>query len=163
MNSTVQKRQSRFGVGPKIALPTLTYAALAGAATHFWPHVCLLLSVPSAVFLIAGALLVLAGVALLIVAAVSVMQAYDRGQLVTSGVFALCRHAVYAAWIVLIVPGLMLLTKSWPLLLTPLVAYAVFKLLIHEEDDYLSRHFGPTYAAYRGRVNELIPFPRFRR
>jgi len=156
----VATRQSRFGVGPKIALPTLAYAALAGAATRMSPRICLLFSGISGAVLIAGALLILAGVALLIAAATAVTRAYRDGRLITSGVFALCRHPIYAAWIVLIVPGLMLLTRSWPLLLTPLLAYAVFKVLIHEEDDYLSRQFGTAYDDYRARVNELVPFPR---
>ena len=46
------------------------------------------------------------------------------------------------------------------LLMTPLVAYAAFKLLIHEEDDYLGRRFGPAYLEYRKTVNELIPLPK---
>jgi protein-S-isoprenylcysteine O-methyltransferase Ste14 len=79
----------------------------------------------------------------------------------SSGVFALVRHPIYSAWIVLIIPGLVLLTRSWPLLLTPGVAYAVFKLTIHRQDESLRQKFGPAYLAYRARVNELIPIPRF--
>jgi protein-S-isoprenylcysteine O-methyltransferase Ste14 len=122
--------------------------------------VCLLHSASYAVFLIAGAFLLPLGIATLVLAAFSVERTYSRGQLVTSGVFALCRHPLYAAWIVLIVPGVVLLTRSWPLMITPLVAYAAFKLLIHEEDDYLRQRFGPAYAEYRAKVNELIPFPK---
>jgi len=93
-------------------------------------------------------------------AGVTVMRGYQRDQLLTTGVFAVCRNPVYAAWIVLILPALTLLTRSWPLMLTPLVAYAVFKLLIHVEDDYLRQRFGPAYLDYRARVNEIIPIPK---
>jgi protein-S-isoprenylcysteine O-methyltransferase Ste14 len=58
-------------------------------------------------------------------------------------------------------PGIAFLTRSWPLFLMPLVAYAVFKLLIHREDEYLERRFGQAYLDYRARVNEVIPVPRF--
>ena len=104
--------------------------------------------------------MVLLGSTLLAFALFSMTRAYNCGQLATSGVFALCRHPVYAARIVLIVPGAMLLTRSWPLMITPLVAYAAFKLLIHEEEDYLRRRFGPAYLEYRKTVNELIPLPK---
>jgi protein-S-isoprenylcysteine O-methyltransferase Ste14 len=94
-------------------------------------------------------------------AVVTVMRAYNRDELVTSGVFALVRHPVYSSAIVFNLPALALLTRSWPLFLTPLVAYAVFKLSIHREDEYLERRFGQAYLDYRARVNEVIPIPRF--
>jgi hypothetical protein len=81
---------------------------------------------------------------------------------VTSGVFGLVRHPVYSAWIVFNIPAIALLFRSWPLLLTPLLAYAVFKLSIRTEDEYLESRFGPEFLDYRARVNELIPVPRFR-
>jgi protein-S-isoprenylcysteine O-methyltransferase Ste14 len=156
----MEKRPSRFGVGPRITLSAIIYAALAGVATHVWPDACMLRSIPYRVFLIIGALLLLAGIPMLLAAIVSVARAYDRDQLVTSGVFAVCRHPVYSAWIVFILPALALLTRSWPLLITPLVAYAAFRLLIHEEDDYLRQRFGPAYLEYRSRVSALIPIPK---
>jgi protein-S-isoprenylcysteine O-methyltransferase Ste14 len=92
---------------------------------------------------------------------VTVMRAYNRDQLVTSGVFALVRHPVYGAWITLIFPGLALLTRSWPMFISPLIAYALFKRLIHREDEYLEKRFGQAYLDYRRRVNEVIAIPRF--
>jgi protein-S-isoprenylcysteine O-methyltransferase Ste14 len=157
----METRLSRFGVGPKITLSAIAYAALAGAVTYAWPDACLLRSVPYRVFLVLGGLLLLIGIPIWLAAVVSVMRAYNRDQLVTSGMFAVCRHPVYSAWIVLLSPGLALLTRSWPLMITPLVAYAVFKLLIHTEDDYLQQRFGAAYLEYRTRVNELLPIPKF--
>ena len=97
-----------------------------------------------------------------LVGAVTVMRAYNRDQLVTSGVFALVRHPIYAAWITLIFPGLALLTRSGPMLLTPWIAYAIFRRLIHREDEYLEQRFPQAYRGYRRRVNEVMPIPRFR-
>jgi protein-S-isoprenylcysteine O-methyltransferase Ste14 len=157
---TVEKKQSKLGVGPSIALSAFVYAALAGAATNRWPGAFLLRSVPYAAFLIAGVLLLLLGTALLVFAIASMTRGYSRDQLVTLGVFALCRHPWYAAWIVLIIPGITLLTRSWLLMITPLVAYTTFKLAIHEEDNYLRLRFGAAYLEYRATVTELIPRPR---
>jgi protein-S-isoprenylcysteine O-methyltransferase Ste14 len=48
----------------------------------------------------------------------------------------------------------------WPMLLTPLVAYVVFKLRIHCEHEYLVQRFGEAYIEYRHGVNELFPISR---
>jgi protein-S-isoprenylcysteine O-methyltransferase Ste14 len=130
-------------------------------ATYTWPDACLLRWPPYAVFATAGGILLALGVPMWLTAAISVMRAYNRDELVTSGVFALVRHPVYSSAIVFNLPALALLTRSWPLFLTPLVAYAVFKLSIHREDEYLERRFGQAYLDYRARVNEVIPIPRF--
>jgi protein-S-isoprenylcysteine O-methyltransferase Ste14 len=133
---------------------------LAGAATSRWPAAFRLRSAPHTVLLVAGVLLLLLGITLLVFAIASMTRGHSGGQLVTSGVFALCRHPLYAAWIVFIIPGITLLTRSWLLMITPLVAYTAFKLLIHEEDNYLRRRFGAAYLEYRNRVNELMPHPK---
>ena len=151
---------SRWGVGPKTLVPSMSYALAAWAATSAWPGVFRLRWLPDVV-VTAGAVLTAAGVAMWLVGAVAVMRAYNRDQLVTSGMFALVRHPVYAAWITLIFPGLALLTRSWPMWITPWIAYAIFRRLIHREDEYLERRFGQAYRDYRRRVNEVLPIPRF--
>lgn len=153
----MEQKQTQFGIGARIALPAAVCAALAGVATRRWPGVCLLRSVPYPVSLIAGGFLLVLGATLLAFAVVSMKRAYNSNRLATRGVFALCRHPVYAAWIVLIVPGIALLARSWPLMIVPLVAYIAFKFAIHEEDDYLRARFGSAYLEYRAKVNELIP------
>ena len=155
-------RPSRFGIGPLITASALGSAMVAGAATYLWPDVCLLPESLRGPFRIAGAILLLVGIPAWLIAVVSVMRAYNGDRLVTSGIFAIVRHPMYAAWIVLNVPGLALLSRSWPLLLTSLAPYVAFRLLVHREDDYLERRFGTEYLAYRARVNALIPIPRFR-
>jgi protein-S-isoprenylcysteine O-methyltransferase Ste14 len=156
----MQKRLSRFGVGPRIVAAALLYAALAGLATHAWPDICVLRGLPAGACRAAAVILALIGIPMWVMAVVSVMRAYDRDQLVTSGVFGLCRHPVYAAWIVFLLPALALPTRSWPLMLTPLAAYAVFRAQIHHEEDYLQERFGPAYSAYRARVNAIFPIPK---
>lgn len=153
----MQERLSRWGVGPNIATAVLTYAAIAAGATYAWPEACVLSAVPTAVSVAVAAVLLVLGVSCLAAAATSVMKAYQYDRLVTSGIFSVVRHPVYAAWIVWILPALALLSRSWPLFLAPLVAYAVFRLRIHCEDEYLEQRFGQAYRDYRARVPELIP------
>ena len=157
----MEKRLSRWGVGPKMFLSAFAYGAVAGTATYAWPDACVLRWPPYAVFATIGGILLVMGVPMWLMAMISVMRAYNRDRLVTSGVFALVRHPVYSSAIVLNLPGIAFLTRSWPLFLMPLVAYVVFKLLIHREDEYIERRFGQAYLDYRAQVNEVIPLPRF--
>ena len=157
----MEKRLSRWGVGPRIFLSTIAYALLAGYVTHAWPDVCLLRWPPYAVFATVGYILLALGVPMWLTSAVSAMRAYNRDQLRASGVFGLVRHPIYSSAIVFNLPAIAFLTRSWPLFFMPLVAYAVFKRLIHREDEYLERRFGQAYLAYRARVNEVVPIPRF--
>ncbi len=154
----MKDRLSRWGVGPQIAIAALAYAVLAGAATHRWPNAFRMQFVPYVLVASLGSILLAGGVSMSVLAARAATRAYNRDQLVTSGIFGVVRHPIYSAWIVLIMPGLALLTGSWPVVLTPLAAYAVFKLTIHQEDEYLEQRFGQAYIDYRRRVNELIPF-----
>ena len=156
----MEKRMSRWGVGPKTFLSSMLYTLAAWAVTSAWPDVFRLRWLPDVV-VTAGVVLTAAGLVMWIVGGVTVMRAYNRDQLVTSGVFALVRHPIYAAWITLIFPGLALLTRSWPMFITPWIAYAIFRHLIHREDEYLEQRFGQAYRDYRRRANELIAIPRF--
>lgn len=158
----MEQKQSLWGIGPRMLLAAAAYALPAGFATWIWPDACLIRAVPYPAFLATGGVLLLAGVPMLVVAGRAVASMYPRDELATAGIFGLVRHPVYSAWIVFLLPGLALLTASWPLLPTPLVAYAAFKLMIREEDEYLERRFGQAYLDYRSRVREIIPLPRLR-
>ncbi len=157
----MEKRLSRWGVGPKTFAPAFVYLLAAWAATSAWPGICKVSPLPGVVD-VAGFVVIGLGVVFWLTGIITVMRAYNRDRLATSGAFALVRHPVYAAWIMLILPGVALLSRSWPALLTPLVAYAIFKRLIPREEEYLAKRFGQAYLDYRRRVNELIPIPRFR-
>lgn len=151
------ERLSRWGIGPHIAAAALAYAAVTEVVTHRWLGAWHLRFARSTALTVFGCALLVGGVVMLVISTRSLSRAYGRDELVTSGVFGIVRHPIYSAWLVFIVPGLALLMGSWPMLLTPLVAYAAFKLLIHREDDYLRERFGQAYVDYRAQVSELIP------
>jgi len=151
---------SRWGVGPSIMVSAGAYAAVTGLATWLWPQVCIVTAIPQAVFLVAGIVLLVIGVPMLVIAARAATVAYNSDKLATTGLFRVVRNPIYSAWIIFIIPGLVLLSRSWPLFLSPVVAYLVFKARIGREIEYLERHFGQAYREYKAQVNELLPFPR---
>ncbi len=156
----MEGKMTHFGVGPRIFLPGIAYDVLAGLATHFWPGVFLMRLIPGSILAGAGILLLIFGVPMWAIAVWTIARAFGRGELVTSGVYALVRHPIYSAWIVFIFPGIALVCRSWLMLGASLVSYIIFKLLIKREDQYLEEKFGQAYLDYRGRVNEIIPFPK---
>ncbi len=143
-------------------MSVVAYAAVAGLATRLWPGVCMISAIPNAVFWVAGLVLLVIGIPLLLVAVRAATLAYDSDKLATSGIFGVVRNPIYSTEILFIIPGLVLLSRSWPLMLTPVVAYVVFKITIRRENEYLERHFDDEYRQYKDRVNELIPFPRLK-
>lgn len=153
---------SRWGVGPSILMAAGAYAAAAGLVTWLWPEVCLVAAIPHPVFVVAGVVLAAVGVPMLVMAGRAATAAYNSDRLATTGIFGLTRNPIYAAWIVFLIPGLVVVSRSWPLFLTPLVAYLVFKVRIGRENEYLEKRFGEAYRQYKARVNELVPFPRLK-
>ncbi len=151
---------SRWGVGPSIMVSAGTYAAVAGLVTWLWPDICLITVVPYSIFLVAGIVLLTIGIPMLILAGKAATVAYNSDKLATTGIFGLTRNPIYSAWIVFIIPGLVLFTRSWPLFLTPIAAYLIFKARIGRENEYLNKRFGDDYRKYKAEVNELVPFPR---
>ncbi len=154
-------RMSRWGVGPSIMISAGLYATVAGLATWSWPEVCLVTAVPHTALPVAGIALLLLGIPMLVVAGRAAMMAYNSDKLATRGIFGVVRNPVYSAWIVFIIPGLVLLSRSWPLFLTPVVTYIVFKARIGRENEYLEKRFGEEYRRYKSVVNELFPLPRY--
>ena len=162
-NKPDMNRLSRWGVGPSIVLAALSYAAIGAIMTYLWPDTYLIRAIRYPVYLVTGASLLVIGVPMLVVAAVALTRNYDRDQLSTRGIYGVVRNPIYSAWIVFLIPGLVLFARSLPLLLTPLVAYLVFKKRIVREEEYLEERFGDSYLKYGSEVNELLPIPRLRR
>ena len=160
MNKPEEPRLSRWGVGPRIMIPSLISAVLAGVASRYWSEVCVVHSVPRLLSIVGGILLVVVGLTIWLIAVSAVMRAYNDDRLVTSGIFGWVRNPIYSAWIVFIFPGIAMLCRSWPLLLPAFVGYVLFRQLIHRENEYLENRYGDAYRVYKAEVNALIPFLR---
>ena len=118
----MENKMSRRGVGPRIVSLALPFGIVAGIATRTWPHACQLRFIPGIVLVLPAVAFLAEGPTMLLVAATCSTRAYNSERLVTSGMFAIVRHTIYSAWIVLILPGLASLSRFWPLLFTPMVA-----------------------------------------
>lgn len=155
-------KMTQWGTGPVFALASIVYGVAVGLTTHDMAGVRITV-VPYSVLLTLGIVLIAIGVPIYILSAKAVIPAFNSGQLVTDGVYGMCRHPLYGAWIVFIAPGIELLTGSWIGLTTPIVMYLLLRLLVGKEEEYLTHHFGNRYEAYRRRVPFLLPLGWLRR
>jgi protein-S-isoprenylcysteine O-methyltransferase Ste14 len=135
----------------------LCYGAMAGAVSLAWPGCFVLRGGPARALRHAGVVWVGAGVVLYVAALKQFVRAVRARQLATTGIFAVVRHPLYAAWIWFLFPGLGLFTGSWLVIGVPAVGYAAFRRLIREEEEGLVREFGAEYGAYRAAVPALAP------
>lgn len=156
------KKMTLLGIGPKITIISCSYFIVASLLTLFYPEIFILKIVPYSFFIVTGSFLLTIGIPILIIAGLAVSRGFKKGELVTSGVFSFSRNPLYAAWILFLIPGVMMFFRSWLMLGTSLAAYGAFKIFIGEEYEYLRRTFGEAYDRYESSVNELIPLPVFR-
>jgi protein-S-isoprenylcysteine O-methyltransferase Ste14 len=100
------------------------------------------------------------GAPIFIISGFTLHKYFDEGKLITKGVYAYFRHPIYGSWIVFIIPGIVLILNSLLGLTIPFVMYAIFKILVAEEEIYLEEKFGDQYFEYKRKVGGI--FPKFR-
>jgi protein-S-isoprenylcysteine O-methyltransferase Ste14 len=146
-----------LGVGPKWGLASALCFALA-VLGHVLSYPRFVITQADGISLmIVGSLLIATGVSLYLVAVRGLRKGLIEGRLVTTGLYSLLRHPLYASNILFVVPGIALVCKSWLLLCVPLFMYAAFRLFIPAEDRELRKRFGQTFEEYRGKTNAVFP------
>ena len=122
------------------------------------------LGVPSfAIGLATGSAILLLAV-LLAVSALRLMRRHgtteEPGQrpstLVTSGVFALTRNPIYVSQLLSLLGIALMADTAWLIVASMLLALALDRLVIREEEIILDNEFGQAYRAYRARVRRWI-------
>ena len=157
MIATMKKTMTIWGIGGSLAVSTIIFAALIvtinGAIVPQW-HITLI-SERAALFI--GSALIFIGIVVLVISARTVTRVFQEGKLATTGIYGIVRNPLYSAWIICIVPGIVIISRYLLWWLIPIFMYTVFKILIKKENDYLEQQFGDEYRAYRKKVNELLP------
>jgi protein-S-isoprenylcysteine O-methyltransferase Ste14 len=83
--------------------------------------------------------------------------AYNKKELITTGVFSVCRNPLFAAVIFLILPGIILFFNSWLLLTIPCFMYIMCKMFLHREECLMEKEFGQEYIDYKNNTSAIFP------
>lgn len=151
-------QMTEWGVGPKFTIYSVIYGVLMFGLTLYFDPLFKITFIPYSVLVRAGIVLLIMGIPFYIFSLVPVMRAFKEGRLITNGVYGMCRHPVYAAWVVFFVPALSLFLNSWALLSAPFVMYFIAGALVVQEDIYLKETFGQEYLAYQQKVPAILPY-----
>ncbi len=86
-----------------------------------------------------------------------VVQYFNEKKLCTVGIYAKIRNPIYFAWIMIIVPGFVIITGSLLSFTIPIFMYLIFRIFIHREEDYLEELFGDAFLEYKNSTRRFFP------
>ena len=121
------------GAGPKIMIPAVVVFAITVWISYSYG---LTIPISSEILTIVGLVLLVPGLLIWIWAMITFLPAYFGDRLATHGPYAVMLNPVYSSWIVLVIPGIALITGWWLLLLTSVVMYVAMVMSVHAEDDF---------------------------
>jgi protein-S-isoprenylcysteine O-methyltransferase Ste14 len=154
-----QKTELKMGIegaGPKIIAPAAVVFVLGAIISYVYRPAFDMAFVPREITLALAAILLIIGIPVWLSAVVCFLLAYRKGEMATGGPYALMPNPIYSSWTVFVFPGIALLLNWWPLLATPIVMYAAFRIFIKAEDRYMRQKYGQKYDEYIKKV--LIKF-----
>ena len=157
MDKEKNKRLTFWGASPVVFMMSILYAVPVIIANHFLKPVFEIDFVPYRILIAAAVFLLCIGIPLYIVTLKALRTAYRKGELITTGVFSICRNPLFAEVIFLILPGIILFFNSWLLLTIPCFVYVMFKIFINREESLMERAFGPEYREYKNDTPALFP------
>lgn len=148
---------THWGVGPRFGFYMVPYCILMVVISLYLDPLFKITFIPYHALATTGIILILMGIPFYVISLNAVMRAFKAGSLITNGVYGMCRHPVYSAWIVFYIPGIMLLINTWLGLTAPFVLYFVLITLVKEEDIFLEKTYGDTYLDYKQSVPAVFP------
>lgn len=149
---------TRWGVGPRFSLLS-TPVVGAAALLHVYRGDDLSMGRHLAYAAVGaiGAVLLCIGILFYVIALIAINRALRADALATEGVYRACRHPLYAAWVVFILPGSALLLNSWLALCCALVLFGIMRILIRDEEVFLESKFGAAYLVYKRATPAILP------
>lgn len=148
-----------FGAGPKIGRVTLPWLAVAIVLTLLKKETFALTTDSIEALRLAGYTTLVMGLLFYVITVRGLLKGLKETKLVTTGGFFFCQSPLYAALLLLIIPGIALLMNSWLMLTTSVVGYVMFKIHIKSEYAELEKIFGDAWLKYKNETPEFFPFP----
>lgn len=139
------------GAGDKIGKVVLPFLAL-GVAANIWRPSLFAVGGPSAGLRIAALAVLGVGVVMWLWSVVLILTRVPRGELITSGPFALVKHPLYTGVSLLVLPAVGVLLNTWLGAALGAVIYIAARRYAPAEEIALSEAFGAEWDAYEDSV-----------
>ncbi|MHA1745422.1 MAG: methyltransferase family protein [Promethearchaeota archaeon] len=143
------------GVGVEFTIPVTIYGITTLIVNYLvFPKMIFTLGSPI-VNILLGAFVIFLGIAT-VRKALIILPYIEEKKLCTEGIYAKIRNPIYFAWILLIIPGLIIMTGLYLGFTIPFFMYGVFRIFIPREEEYLERLFGEDYLTYKKSTGRLF-------
>lgn len=139
------------GSGDRIVLFTLPFVIAGVGLNIAFPNVFEVGGPPALLQLISTVVLAL-GVAIWLWSAALILVHVPRGELITSGPYALVKHPIYTSVALLVLPALGFLLNTWLGAAVGIALYVGSRLFAPAEERELARRFGDQWERYTTHV-----------
>jgi protein-S-isoprenylcysteine O-methyltransferase Ste14 len=136
-----------IGSGDKIALLTLPFVVVGLIANVMVPTV-FDAGGPSEFLRTISIVVLIPGITIWIWSVVLILEKVPRGELITSGPYALVKHPIYTSVALLVLPWIGFLLDTWLGALIGIVLYVASRTYAPAEEEALAATFGPAWDAY---------------
>jgi len=153
----MNKKRSIFGIGIYWAIVSIIYSIIVVFVNIVFFERLIIRDVPMLLLDTFGIGLLAFGLIMMIVSIITFRIAFKNNKLITKGIYSIVRHPLYSSIILLIVPGIVILTKLILGLTVPVFMLIAYKFMIYKEEHELFLEFGNDYIVYRNQTNALIP------
>lgn len=143
------------GAGDRIGKLLLPFVAV-GLAVNVWRPQWMSVGGPSAALATASAIMLVPGVIMWAWSVALILLKVPRGELITTGPFALVKHPLYTAVALLVLPWVGFLFDSWLGAAIGVLLYVATRLYAPAEEQALAKTFGTAWNAYERKV--LLPW-----
>lgn len=142
------KLKSLIGAGDRIGLFVLPFLVVGVILNIAFPSV-FEVGGPSDALRVISIVVLIPGVIIWIWSVVLVLTKVPRGELITSGPYALMKHPIYTGVALLVLPWLGFLLNTWLGAAIGIVLYVACRRYAPEEEATLSTTFGAAWDEYR--------------
>lgn len=144
----MNSKMNILGSAAFIAGPTLVYLIVTAVLSVMLKPLFIITEMHYESLIILGILLIIIGILMVISCGRKLLKSFNKGLLMTDGLYRVFRNPMYAAYLLFIIPGIALLFNSWLMLTTVLLNYILFTIFIKSEYRYLHEKFGNEYEDY---------------
>lgn len=140
------------GAAPKIAIPSFIYLLITVIIDYKYYPIFKITLNNYLILAIIGVILILLGIGIIINVGRKLIKAFNSNLLMTDGLYLVFRNPMYAAYTIIIFPGISFLLNSWLVLTSVIVNFIFLQIFIKEEYQYLEEKFGKVYKSYLKKV-----------